>query len=115
MRETGTVLLRGRPLRAGEKRLASQRGQALVELAVERFGAVDGVVQVAAYDTFMGGLDDTGDDDWRDVLGTNVTGTMHVVSAASAAMGDRGGSIVFTGQDDYPADLFLDQVRLTPH
>jgi len=34
MRETGTVLLRGRPARAGERRLASQRGQALVELAI---------------------------------------------------------------------------------
>jgi oligopeptide transport system substrate-binding protein len=26
-----------------------------------------------------------------------------------------GGSIVFTGQDDYPADLFLDQIRITAH
>ncbi|MDQ6671880.1 MAG: peptide ABC transporter substrate-binding protein [Chloroflexota bacterium] len=26
-----------------------------------------------------------------------------------------GGPLVFTGQDDYPADLFLDQIRLAPH
>src|SRR3981081_3428196 len=37
MRETITRLLRGRPLRAGEKRLQRQRGQAMVEFA---FGSV---------------------------------------------------------------------------
>lgn len=76
---------------------SAEQCAALVTLAVERFGAVDGVVQVAAYDTFMGGLGETGDDDWHDVLGTNVTGTMHVISAAASAMGDRGGAIVLIG------------------
>ena len=49
------------------------------ELAVERFGAVDGVVQVAAYDGLLAGLDGTSDDEWQAVLGTNVVGSMHVV------------------------------------
>jgi NAD(P)-dependent dehydrogenase (short-subunit alcohol dehydrogenase family) len=71
--------------------------RALAKLALERFGTVDGVVQVAAYDGFMGGLDGTADDDWNAVLGTNVVGTMHVASAMADAMGDRGGSIVFIG------------------
>ena len=71
--------------------------RALAQLALDRFGAVDGVVQVAAYDGFMGGLDGTADDDWTAVLGTNVVGTMHVASAMADAMGDRGGSIVFIG------------------
>ena len=26
-----------------------------------------------------------------------------------------GSPLVFTGQDDYPADLFLDSVRIAPH
>ena len=51
------------------------------QLAVERFGAVDGVVQVAAYDGLLAGLDGTSDDDWHAVLGTNVVGSMHVVTA----------------------------------
>ena len=45
----------------------------------------------------MAGLAGTSDDDWTAVLGTNVIGTMHVVSAMSDAMGDRGGSIVLIG------------------
>ena len=37
--------------------------RALAKLAVDRFGAVDGVVQVAAYDGLMAGLEGTSDDD----------------------------------------------------
>jgi NAD(P)-dependent dehydrogenase (short-subunit alcohol dehydrogenase family) len=70
---------------------------ALAKLALDCFGAVDGVVQVAAYDGLLAGLEGTGDDDWHAVLGTNVVGTMHVVSAMAEAMGDRGGSIVLIG------------------
>ena len=69
---------------------------ALAQLAVDRFGAIDGVVQVAAKEA-MGGLAATGDDAWADVLAANVIGTMHVVSATTALMGDGGGSIVFIG------------------
>ncbi|MDQ1432109.1 MAG: hypothetical protein QOG39_1169 [Acidimicrobiaceae bacterium] len=76
---------------------SAEQCQALAQLALDRFGAVDGVVQVAAYDGFMAGLAGTGDDDWTAVLGTNVIGTMHVVSAMADAMGDRGGSIVLIG------------------
>ena len=76
---------------------SAEQCQALAALALDRFGAVDGVVQVAAYDGFLAGLAGTGDDDWNAVLGTNVIGTMHVVSAMAGAMGDRGGSIVLIG------------------
>jgi len=75
----------------------AEQCRALAELAVDRFGAVDGVVQVAAYDGLLAGLAGTGDEDWSAVLGTNVIGTMHVVSAMAEAMGDRGGSIVLIG------------------
>ena len=69
---------------------------ALTEIAIDRFGAIDGVVQVAAREV-MGGLTVTGDEEWESVLAANVIGTMHVVSATTAAMGDAGGSIVFIG------------------
>jgi NAD(P)-dependent dehydrogenase (short-subunit alcohol dehydrogenase family) len=45
----------------------------------------------------LAGLAGTADTDWTAVLGTNVIGTMHVVSATTAAMTDDGGSIVFIG------------------
>jgi NAD(P)-dependent dehydrogenase (short-subunit alcohol dehydrogenase family) len=82
--------------------------RALMDLAKQRFGGVDGIVQVAAYDTAMGGLDETTDDTWRDVLATNVTGTMHVVSAAAQAMEGRGGSVVLIGSQSsvLPAVMF---------
>ncbi len=75
----------------------AEQCRALAQLAIDRFGAVDGVIQVAAYDAFMGGLHDTGDDDWRAILDTNVVGSLHVIESMSDAMGDRGGSIVLIG------------------
>jgi NAD(P)-dependent dehydrogenase (short-subunit alcohol dehydrogenase family) len=69
---------------------------ALAALAVERFGTIDGVVQVAAKEV-IGGLAKTSDDDWAAVLAANVTGTMHVVSATVEALADGGGSIVIIG------------------
>ena len=69
---------------------------ALVALAVERFGQLDGVAVVAAHDAVMGGLADTSDEQWRDVLETNVTATMNLVLSAADTMAD-GGSIVLVG------------------
>lgn len=74
--------------------------RALALLAVERFGRLDGVVAVAAYDSLMGGLAETADDDWRAVLDTNVVGTMHVVAAGAEAMADTGGSVVLIGSQN---------------
>jgi len=84
--------------------------RALAKLALERFGAVDGVVQVAAYDGLLAGLENTGDDDWHAVLDTNVVGSMHVVSAMSEAMGDRGGSIVFIGSQSSVLPPVMEQL-----
>lgn len=69
---------------------------ALVEQARQRFGRVDALVPVAAYDTLMGGLSETNDDDWHEVLDTNLVAAMHAVEAAVDAMPD-GGSVVFIG------------------
>jgi NAD(P)-dependent dehydrogenase (short-subunit alcohol dehydrogenase family) len=89
---------------------SAEQCQALAQLALDRFGAVDGVVQVAAYDGFMAGLAGTGDDDWTAVLGTNVIGTMHVVSAMAEAMGDRGGSIVLIGSQSSVLPPVVEQI-----
>ena len=88
----------------------AEQCRALAELAVDRFGAVDGVVQVAAYDGLLAGLAGTGDEDWSAVLGTNVIGTMHVVSAMAEAMGDHGGSIVLIGSQSSVLPPVMEQL-----
>jgi NAD(P)-dependent dehydrogenase (short-subunit alcohol dehydrogenase family) len=70
--------------------------EALVALAVERYGRLDGIAIVAADDAVMGGLAETSEEQWRNVLETNVTATMALVGAAAAAM-EHGGSIVLVG------------------
>ena len=78
----------------------AEQCEALVALAVSRFGTVDGVVQVAAQEV-IGGITRTSDDDWQAVLTTNVLGTMHVLGAAADAMGERGGSFVIIGSQTF--------------
>jgi len=67
-------------------------------------------VQVAAYDSFLAGLEGTGDDDWRAIFDTNVVGSMHVVSAMAEAMGDRGGSIVLIGSQSSVLPPVMEQL-----
>jgi NAD(P)-dependent dehydrogenase (short-subunit alcohol dehydrogenase family) len=88
----------------------AEQCRALARFALDRFGTVDGVVQVAAYDSFLAGLDGTGDDDWRAILETNVIGSMHVVSAMAEAMGDRGGSIVLIGSQSSVLPPVMEQL-----
>ena len=54
----------------------------LVELAVERFGALDGLVNVAAMDQVFGGVSDADFADWRAVYEVNVVGTLQLSKAA---------------------------------
>ena len=81
--------------------------QALVAQAVSCFGRVDGLVNVAALDTVMGGLD--GDaEQWRQTLDTNVVGTLQMVRAAVPALKEAGGgSVVMIGSQTafWPAPL----------
>src|SRR5207302_9230242 len=71
---------------------------ALVTLGKDRFGAVDALVQVAAFEYVFGGLRDTNLDDWRQAFETNVLGALTLLRPVAEAMkeGD-GGSIVFIG------------------
>jgi NAD(P)-dependent dehydrogenase (short-subunit alcohol dehydrogenase family) len=71
---------------------------ALVALARERFGSVDALIQVAAFEHAWGGLYDLKPDDWRAAFDTNVLGALTLLRPAAAAMKEGGGgSVVFIG------------------
>lgn len=70
----------------------------LAEEAVERFGGIDGVVQVAARDRVFGGLGEVTREEWMDAYELGVVGSAQLVSAATPSMKQRGGgSVVFIG------------------
>lgn len=71
--------------------------EALAALAEERFGTIDALVNVAALDTLMGGLDGANFDEWRGVFEVNVFGTMQMTRAAVPQLKKQGGSIVLIG------------------
>src|SRR5439155_20898247 len=52
--------------------------KALVGTALEKFGQVDGLVNVAAADRFMGGLDGMNWDDVREAAGVTSRGTLQL-------------------------------------
>jgi NAD(P)-dependent dehydrogenase (short-subunit alcohol dehydrogenase family) len=71
---------------------------ALVATAMERFGSVDALVQVAAYEYVFGGLHDSNFDDWRKAFETNVLGALTLLRPVSGAMKQSGGgSVVLIG------------------
>ncbi len=81
--------------------------RAAAAAGAERFGALHGVVDVAALDTVMGGLDDTDDEAWAATHRVNVVGAMHVVSAARPHLrAAGGGGVVLIGSQSAlrPAD-----------
>lgn len=71
---------------------------ALVAAAVDRFGGVDALAQVAARDAVMGTFADSSPDDFRACFDTNVVGSLNVVEAVRPALDERGGgAIVLVG------------------
>jgi len=71
---------------------------ALVAAAKERFGSVDALIQVAAFEYAFGGLRDTNLDDWRKAFETNVLGAITLLRPVAEAMkAGGGGSIVLIG------------------
>ena len=71
---------------------------ALVDVAKERFGSVDALIQVAAFEYVFGGLRDTDLDDWRKAFETNVLGALTLLRPVADAMKESGGgSIVLIG------------------
>ncbi len=71
---------------------------ALVESALARFGSVDALIQVAAYENVWGGLYDLKFEAWRKAFETNVLGALTVIRPVATAMkAGGGGSVVLIG------------------
>jgi NAD(P)-dependent dehydrogenase (short-subunit alcohol dehydrogenase family) len=71
--------------------------EALAGLARERFGGVDAVVHVAAWDSYFGGLEDADFATWQQVIDVNLLGTLRMTRACLPALKQRGGSVVVIG------------------
>jgi len=70
----------------------------LAQTAVDRFGRLDAVVQVAAFETAASELGNTPEKVWSSSFETNVVGTTHVVRAAAPLLkAQGGGAIVLIG------------------
>jgi NAD(P)-dependent dehydrogenase (short-subunit alcohol dehydrogenase family) len=81
--------------------------EALAALAVERFGAIDAAVQVAAYEAVFGGLHDTDFKNWRRAFETNVLGSLTLIRAIAPEMKRAGGgALVLVGS----LSMFLPQL-----
>ncbi|MFI7386091.1 SDR family oxidoreductase [Streptomyces sp. NPDC049813] len=71
--------------------------EALAALARERFGGVDAVVHVAAWDSYFGGLEDADFTTWGQVIDVNLLGTLRMTRACLPALKERGGAVVIIG------------------
>ena len=70
----------------------------LVDTAQRRFGSVDALIQVAAFEHAWGGLYDLKFEDWRAAFDTNVIGALTVIRPVAKAMKEGGGgSVVLIG------------------
>jgi NAD(P)-dependent dehydrogenase (short-subunit alcohol dehydrogenase family) len=67
---------------------------ALMQTALDRFGGLDAVVQVAAFELISSTLAGTSPDEWHQSLDTNVVGSVQIVQAAAAPLRARGGGAV---------------------
>jgi NAD(P)-dependent dehydrogenase (short-subunit alcohol dehydrogenase family) len=71
---------------------------ALVEATCARFGAVDALIQVAAFEHAWGGLYDLKFEHWRKAFDTNVVGALTVLRPVAEVMKEGGGgSVVLIG------------------
>ncbi|SFY37802.1 SDR family oxidoreductase [Streptomyces atratus] len=70
---------------------------ALAALALERFGRIDAVVHVAAWDSHFGGIEDADFATWQSVIDVNLLGTLRMTRACLPGLKERGGSVVIIG------------------
>ncbi|MET7681426.1 SDR family oxidoreductase [Streptomyces sp. NPDC005423] len=72
--------------------------EALAAFALERFGRIDAVVQVAAWDSYFGGVEDADFTTWQSVIDVNLLGSLRMTRACLPALTEAGGgSVVFIG------------------
>ncbi|MGI5455630.1 SDR family oxidoreductase [Streptomyces sp. CA-249302] len=74
-----------------------QQCVALAESGRERFGRIDAVVHVAAWDSYFGGLEDADFATWQSVIDVNLLGSLRMTRACLPALKECGGSVVFIG------------------
>ncbi|MFF7470840.1 SDR family oxidoreductase [Streptomyces sp. NPDC008092] len=71
---------------------------ALAALARERFGGIDAVVHVAAWDSYFGGVEDADFATWASVIDVNLLGTLRMTRACLPGLkAAGGGSVVLIG------------------
>lgn len=70
---------------------------ALAALALERFGRIDAVIHVAAWDSYFGGLEDADFATWQGVIDVNLLGTLRMTRACLPALKEQGGAVVIIG------------------
>ncbi len=72
--------------------------EAIVAQAEKRFGRVDGMVQVAAFELAVGDLADSDFQWWREAIEVNLIGSVQMLKASAASMKKSGGgSAVWIG------------------
>jgi NAD(P)-dependent dehydrogenase (short-subunit alcohol dehydrogenase family) len=69
----------------------------LAAAALDRFGSIDALVQVAAREDAFGGVLDADLERWTQAFETNVVGAMHAIRACAPALKERRGAIVLVG------------------
>jgi NAD(P)-dependent dehydrogenase (short-subunit alcohol dehydrogenase family) len=78
--------------------------RSILQAALDRFGAVDGIVNVAVKSSGQGGLRSAGDfSDWRDTFEVNVFGTMRLIQFALDELRKSRGSVVMVNAQTYHA------------
>lgn len=71
--------------------------QGLIDLAQERFGGIDGLINVAAFDSLFGGIQAAAEDfsDWKAMFDINLFGSLTLTRAALPALEASSGAVVF--------------------
>lgn len=83
---------------------------AIVAHAVDRFGRLDGIAQIAAYEGAMGNLSASNMNRIRKSMDINLIGSLQMVQAAAPAMREAGGgSVVLIGSQSMYLPL-IDQI-----
>ena len=89
----------------------AERCEALMQTAIDRFGALHAVVQVAAMDALFGTLESTSTEDWKTSLDVNVIGNAQIARAAAPHLkAAGGGSIVLIGSQSMWAPPPMHQI-----
>ncbi len=77
---------------------SGERCTSFMDEGAKRFGGIDAVVQVAAFDTQFGTLATTTEEEWQTCLDANVIGSMRIAKAALPHLKSRGGgALVLVG------------------